>query len=53
MGAPTAAPLGPQYVTLSVVLSLLAAAAFLQLSSAGPHAALFDNADLLLLAHAL
>uniref|UniRef100_A0A8V0ZSA7 Adenylate cyclase type 6 n=1 Tax=Gallus gallus TaxID=9031 RepID=A0A8V0ZSA7_CHICK len=57
------------YVTLSVVLSLLAAAAFLQLSSAGklllgaalggaylalaegPHAALFDNADLLLLAH--
>lgn len=61
----------PEYVTLSVVLSLLAAAAFLQLSSAGklllgaalggaylalaegPHAALFDNADLLLLAHAL
>uniref|UniRef100_A0A8V0ZQH6 Adenylate cyclase type 6 n=1 Tax=Gallus gallus TaxID=9031 RepID=A0A8V0ZQH6_CHICK len=57
----------PEYVTLSVVLSLLAAAAFLQLSSAGklllgaalggaylalaegPHAALFDNADLLLL----
>uniref|UniRef100_A0A8C3LQX8 adenylate cyclase n=1 Tax=Chrysolophus pictus TaxID=9089 RepID=A0A8C3LQX8_CHRPC len=68
-GVPRAAP--PQYVTLSVVLSLLAAAAFLQLSSAGklllgaalggaylalaegPHAALFDNADLLLLAHAL
>ncbi|XP_042748732.1 adenylate cyclase type 6-like, partial [Lagopus leucura] len=61
----------PEYATLGVVLSLLAAAAFLQLSSAGklllgaalggaylalaegPHAALFDNADLLLLAHAL
>ena len=78
--APLAAPpargavtpaLSPQYATLGVVLSLLAAAAFLQLSSAGklllgaalggaylalaegPHAALFDNADLLLLAHAL